>query len=311
MIIILFFSVFSGCINDNHLESIVKIKGKNGSYKSIKDAIDSCEEGDIILVGQGTYKEKTLVSKTITLLGENKEKTIIDADKLDYAFLITADSVTIKNFTIKNTDDKWNRRAGIYVQSNNNVISNNKIINNKMYGVYLYNGSNNSFVDNSFSNNEFGIYVVGIAHIKVKNLNISNNIYSNNSELGIYLKFCYNSTIKNNIISGSNYGLHMQYSGYNMISLNLFTKNNLGVFFCCGSENNTVFKNSFIDNNEHNAKSNTINQFDYQGFGNYWDDYNGIDNDSDGFGDQAYIIFHNEYIDVYNQDEYPLIERIK
>ena len=309
---IIFFSIFSGCINnENVIENKVIIKGKDGSYKSIKDAIINCEDGDIIIASQGTYKEKIHISKSITLIGENKEKTIIDAENLDYAIYIYADFVTIKNFTIKNTDDTGYTNAGIYIESNNNTISNNKIIDNKMYGIYIYNSSNNSFVDNLFSNNKFGIYTVGIAHIKIKNLNISNNIFSNNSELGIYFKFCYNSTIKNNIISGSNYGLHMQYSGLNKISLNLFTKNNLGLFFCCGSENNIVFKNSFIDNYGYNAKSNTENQFDYQGFGNFWGDYNGTDNDSDGIGDQSYIIYHNEYIDVFNQDNFPLIERIR
>ena len=312
LVMIIFFSIFSGCIKtDNDIENNVIIKGKDGVYTSINDAVNNCEDGDIIVVGQGTYKEKILIPKSVTLLGENKEKTIIDADKLDYAIYITADFVTIKNFTIKNTDDVGYKNAGIYVYSNNNIISNNKIINSKMYGIYVYNGSNNSFVDNFFSNNKFGIYAVGIGHIKIKNLNISDNTCFNNSELGIYLKFCYNSTIKNNIISGSNYGLHMQYSGLNIISFNLFTKNNLGLFFCCGSENNIVFKNSFMDNYEYNAKSNTENQFDYQGFGNFWADYNGTDNDSDGIGDQAYVIFHNEMIDVFNQDSYPLIERIR
>lgn len=312
LLLILFFSIFSGCINnDNDLENNVIIKGKDGSYSSIKDAVNNCEDGDIIVVGQGTYKERILISESVTLLGENKEKTIIDADKLDYAIYIAADSVTIKNFTIKNTDDVGYINAGIYVNSNNNMIANNNILDSKMYGVYVYNGSNNSFVDNFFSNNKFGIYAVGIGHIKIKNLNILDNICLNNSELGIYLRFSYNSTIKNNIISGSNYGLNMQYSGRNIISFNLFTKNNLGLFFCCGSENNIVFKNSFVDNYEYNAKSNTKNQFDYQGFGNFWDDYNGTDNNSDGIGDQAHVVFHNENIDVYNQDSYPLIERIR
>jgi len=73
--VIIFFSIFSGCINtDDDLENNVIIKGKDGSYTSIKDAVNNCEDGDIIVVGQGTYKEKITIPKSVTLLGENKEK---------------------------------------------------------------------------------------------------------------------------------------------------------------------------------------------------------------------------------------------
>lgn len=313
VIMILFsFIILSGCINNNNFENIIKIKGRDSQYFSIKDAINDCEDGDIIIVGQGIYKEKVVVYKSVTLLGEDNEKTIIDADELDYGIYIIADFVDIENFTIKNSGDIGYYDAGIYIQSKNNIISNNKIVDNKEHGIYVYNGSNNSFVDNFFSGNTYGIYAVGLYEDQINNLNIFDNICVNNSELGIYLRNCENSVIKNNIISNSNYGLHMQHSDENIVSFNLFTENNIGLYLCCGAEDNIVFKNEFLDNYEYNTKSNTNNSFDYLGFGNFWDDYNGYDNNSDGFGDQPYIVFHNEYmIDVFNQDNYPLMNRIR
>jgi parallel beta-helix repeat protein len=318
--LILFFSVFSGCINDNNgldddngndLENNIKIKGKDTIYFSIMDAVNDCEDGDIVIVGKGIYKERISVYKSITLTGVNTEKTIIDADKSSHGIYIIADSVNINNFTIKNSGGISYNDAGIYIQSNKNRIVNNRLIDNKKYGIYVFNGSNNSIVDNFFSNNGYGLYAVGSYQDQINRLNISNNICLNNSELGIYLRNCVNSTIKNNVISDSNYGLHMQHSDENIISFNLFTKSNIGLYLCCGAEDNIIFKNNFLNNYEYHSKSNTENKFDYQGFGNFWDDYNGVDYNSDGIGDEAYIVFHNEDIDVYNQDSYPLIDMIR
>ncbi len=316
--IILFFSIIlSGCINndnnsDDDLKNIIQIKGKDGQYSSIKDAINDCEENDVILVGKGVYKEKVVVYKSVTLLGEDNDKTIIDADELDYGMYIIADFVNVENFTIKNSGGIGYTDAGIYIQSKNNIISNNKIVDNKKHGIYVFNGSNNSFIGNFFSGNTYGIYAVGLYENQINNLNIVDNIYLNNSELGIYLRNCENSIIKNNVISDSNYGMHMQHSDENFLSFNLFTENNIGLYLCCGAENNIIFKNDFLDNYEYNAMSNVNNTFDYLGFGNFWDDYNGYDNNSDGFGDQPYIILHNEYIiDIFNQDNYPLMDSIR
>ncbi|UCD12997.1 MAG: hypothetical protein JSW60_05370, partial [Thermoplasmatales archaeon] len=54
--------------------------GDNGSgnYSSIQDAIDNASGGDTINVFNGLYNENIILNKSINLVGENKDSTIIN-----------------------------------------------------------------------------------------------------------------------------------------------------------------------------------------------------------------------------------------
>jgi len=65
------------------------------------------------------------------------------------------------------------------------------------------------------------------------------------------------------------------------------------------SSNNTIYHNNF--NNTKNVQSGIANVWDYEGEGNYWNDYTGRDLNRDGIGDTPYAIAAD------NQDNYPLI----
>ena len=84
-------------------------------YPTITEAIGNATNGDTILVRSGTYKEHSLViTKSLSLIGENAESTIIkDIDPPtplfsssimvgSTAITISANNVTISGFTINN-----------------------------------------------------------------------------------------------------------------------------------------------------------------------------------------------------------------
>ncbi len=312
--LILFISSISGCIDkDNNLEKNVRIEGKEKVFSSINNAIDESIEGDVIRVGKGIYKENIIIYKTLSLIGEDKENTIIDAQGTGDGIHIIADRVKIIGFTIKNGGNTSypTYDSAIDIRSNGNHISNNNIRNNKKYGIYVEKGSNNTFIENLVTNNMFGIYLNGYYSIKINQTNISNNIISNNFEKGVYLSYNYNSTISDNSFYENEYGIHMKQSDGNIVVNNLFDKNKYGLFFCCGAESNIIFRNILVNNTEYNAKSNTKNQFDYSGVGNYWDDYNGSDENNDNIGDNPYSVFHNENIEIQNLDRYPIIAEFR
>jgi parallel beta-helix repeat protein len=123
-------------------------------FHAIQEAIDAASPGDTISVRGGIYHENVVVSKTLCLIGEDKEKTIVDGRGGDFAFKVRANSVVIKGFTIQNS---W---AGIYMEESFNCsVLGNDIVNN-VVGARISKSSNNSFYHNNFINNSTAHQIV-------------------------------------------------------------------------------------------------------------------------------------------------------
>ena len=308
--IVILFTTISGCLSkespqSNATEDIVVIEDK-GTYQSIQEAINDALDGDTILVGEGIYNESLLINKSVTLMGKNKDTTIIDGSKTGDVIFISADFVNISGFTIRNGSSKGFRHdektvimdAGIDIHSNFNIISDNNISLNGCFGICIYAGSNNILSNNIISENEYGIYLENAYEN-----NISSNTILSQSTYGIYLGSSNENTISDNIISDNEFGSRIKGSEENMVLRNVFENNEMGLYFCCGAKNNVVFSNSFINNSQWNAESGDVNQWDNGMHGNYWDDYYGIDVDDDGIGETPYAISSGE-----NTDNFPLMQ---
>jgi len=324
-------------------------------YQCIWQSIENASAGDTIYVFNGTYYENVIVNKSISLIGEDRDITIIDGGGSGHVIDITVDYVNISGFTIQNSGSgpsNW-YNAGINVSSDynnlsgnnitdnncgiflnhlsNTVISGNDIVDNYFYGIILndssdniilentiitkYDGltlvisSNNSIVGNTIKGNAFGLDVL---FYSCDNIIAGNNI-TENGVAGIEL---WNSS-NNNIVSGNDitsngFGCSPEFGAGIMMeelsSWNLFYENNIGnnahygVILDESSDENTFYHNNF--NNTENANdsgNNTWYSADLEE-GNYWDDYDGIDEDGDRIGDTPYNISGGE-----NQDQYPLM----
>ena len=174
-----------------------------GNYTTIQSAIDDANSGDTIYVYNGIYSECISIgSKSITIIGQNKDATIIDGENVPNNFtavdLGLYSGLDFSRFTIKNF---W---YGFDIHSLNIVnIHHNKIISNK-YGINInflgyYNPSsiyNNQIIDN---------YCYGISlHSNTNNVSVYNNIisYNNYGNLNLNAGASYNY-FYNNIISGA------------------------------------------------------------------------------------------------------------
>ena len=71
----------------------------NADFNNIQAAIDNANDGDTILVAEGTYYENIIVKNGITLIGAGAEKTAIIGDGLHIVSFNNA-SGKISGFTI-------------------------------------------------------------------------------------------------------------------------------------------------------------------------------------------------------------------
>jgi len=300
---------FSGCVeiknnpdNNPPLLNNVFINGK-GNYSTIQKAIDNASNNDTIFVHSGTYYENIDINKSIELIGNGRDNTIIDGNKSGDVIHVSANRTKISGFTIQNGGDGL-YDAGIYIHSNNVEINNNLII-NSYHGIYLDRETQKNNVSNNvILNNLNGIYLVSSYYN-----NISFNDINNNTYYGLYARdhSDYNMLWKNTF-SYNNDGMRIKTSKYNKVFENNIVNNyDKGIYVCCSSSNNLYYKNSILEN-EINAQDSYSNQWNFNYVGNYWGDYtekypDAKDADGDGIWDIPYQISGGS-----NIDEFPLTE---
>ena len=231
-----------------------------GNYTKIQDAIDNASYNDTIFVYNGTYLENIFINITINLIGEDKNRTIIDgAAKHDVIYIgFPADNVKLTGFTIQNSGNFSSGGsyfdAGIEIHSDYNTIQNNIISNHPLYGMRLWASKGNNISYNSIT----ACAISGIDFFAGPSNIISHNIISNNN-VGIEARS--SSNTKENILSyntfiGNRKGLGMKDSGSQILCNNFL--------------NNTIF--------------NAMSHFDFWRMKpsrnswdrNYWDDWIGF-----------------------------------
>jgi nitrous oxidase accessory protein len=302
-----------------------------GNYTKIQDAINAASNGDTVYVYNGIYYENVVVNKTINLVGENRDNTVIDGSGTGDVVTISADWANISGFTIQNSGSGYpNWDAGISIlspDSNNNTIFGNNIKNNN-WGVFLNHSSNNAiYKNNIFNNVDSGVLLNDASS------NIFGNNITNNNE-GLILAFSSNVVVWDNAVKSNGVGLDIYHSSNDVIYGNNITENiaigielwelssnneifenniinngedpaiGYGLVIDVLSDNNTIYHNNFVDN-KHNASDSCGNIWNigYPFGGNYWGNYTGIDADHDGIGDTPYNISGGS-----NKDRYPLMK---
>jgi parallel beta-helix repeat protein len=273
-----------------------------GNYSTIQHAINNASCGDTVFVYSGIYYENLIIDKSINLIGENKDSTIIDGGNSgDVPCIdICSDNVIVQGFKIQWSDWEFHE-AGLNIKTGNvKIIDNNVSIHDK--GILLLSGAKNCIIEqNILFNNHEGIYIWPSAsggHV-IKNNRIFNNDY------GFKIFDAVNLIIKNNTVFDNNwYGILMKTTEDSKIFQNTFEENSQAISVGDQCFNNLFFHNNFISNN-HNVIDEGLNSWnkDYPCGGNYWSEYIGVDEDGDGIGDEIYNVPGNPK----NLDHYPFI----
>ena len=193
-------------------------------YATIQEAIDNAFYGDVILVKTGSYTGSVVISKSITLVGEEKEETIIlgDWSLNGTVILVQNDEVVVKNLTMKAVYNSGPSGRGVHLLHVKNCQVTNCIFQCGI-GVWLYGADNNVVKNNQISG-------VGIS-------------FPTNA--GVKLQQSTNNTIDQNTINGYvyGYGIFLDYSSENDLIRNQISNNYYEVLIK-DSEKNSINNNS-------------------------------------------------------------------
>ncbi len=271
-----------------------------GNYTLIQDAINDAWDGDTIFIYPGIYQETIFIHKQLTILGADKENTIIDGKGIGNVIKIERDYVKIQNLTIKNTSqENMENSSGISINGSFVVIS-NCIIQDCYLGIYVKIKENTiEYCD--IKENSAGLYLRNADENIVKNCTIKNN----NQFYGISLHHSNKNRISGCMIEGQDsLGMSIIESSSNEIYHNVFRNNQYGIRIFMTAENvshgNKLYENDFINSP---VIDNSNNSWDNGVHGNYWSDYQGKDNNNDSIGDIPYDIPGG-----LNKDNYPLMK---
>jgi nitrous oxidase accessory protein len=303
LIILLFFVSFPKIKVEAQAKTIVV----PDDFSTIQEAINNADEGETIFVKSGMYHENVIINKSIVLVGENVDTTIIDGNPPEgfrIPIKIENNNVSVSGFKL------------LYGYTGITVgevmfcsISGNRIAGNQ-HGITLVGTSFSNVTRNYFEQ----IRLSSAIQLSYSNFNLVNGNYIDNCTEGIQIwQYSTNNTVTENTIKNcDDVAIRLQYADNNTITRNDISNSGTGTTIYVAN-NNSITKNNYINNNEslpsgewewyaktfgYNGSINIINQ-------NYYNDYNGIDSNSDGLGDTPYIINED------NQDNQPLMAPIE
>jgi parallel beta-helix repeat protein len=188
---------------------------------------------------------------------------------------------------------------GVFLDSRNNVTIKNVYVTGFQYGIYLKLSTDCDIDGNGLANNALGGVWVGESNGN----NVTNNAVVNNYA-GVLLTWSNNTNIiANNSLRNNQAGIWLIVSSNDIIKDNTIAGSKIGGIYLDRSNNNLIYHNNLLSNTPQAVVPDSTSTWDngYPSGGNYWSDYTGTDDNSDGIGDTAYTIDEN------NTDRYPLM----
>jgi len=254
-------------------------------YPTIHAAIDSANEGDTIYVRNGTYYGPVIIDKTVHIIGESRETTILDGGGTNVGFYLRANGTSISGFQIQHATS-----AMILWSSGNNITGNT--IMDSTYGIEMGQQIGNILRNNDLTNNQYNLMIwaqwLQLSHF-FNDIDASNRVngrpiyYLVNKEglvidasshpeigylglincsdiavrgldltengQGILLAFTHNSTIAETNVKGNWGGILLKGSCNNTFTNNHVENNKKGILLV-DSSNSNIFINNVIRNND-------------------------------------------------------------
>lgn len=199
-----------------------------GGHASVGAAIQVAAPGDVIRIAPGTYRERIVLSKPLTLIGEGMPT--LDGQGTGDVILVSAPGCRLSGLHVTGSGkEALADTAGIKLMAPRATLEGNRI-DGSLYGIYLSSVQGCLIRDNE---------IRGLSELPVGDRGDGIHLYSSSENRiegnrimdardGIYFNASPRNTLTGNHVSRSRYGLHYMYSDDNLFSGNRFTETEAG-----------------------------------------------------------------------------------
>ncbi len=259
----------------NDIDSGIQVRG---NFNVIKDnVIDNCLFGVDLQQSENNIVRRNTISSKDLALGMRG-----DSVRLWYSF-----NNKITDNIIRNSRDMV-----VWYSADNEIARNDS--RDGRYSLHFMYSRFNDVDSNHYENNSVGIFLMYSDGVVVRNNYIAHA--NGPTGMGIGFKETSDVEISNNKILYCATGMYIDISPYepdttNRIHDNTIAFTNIGIDFLNDWKGNVFERNAFKGNQTQIAVSGGKTADRNEWKGNYWDDYEGFDQDNDGIGDKPYELY--------------------
>lgn len=200
-----------------------------GPFTTIQAALTAAHAGDHIVVRAGVYRGPIVVTRSVTLEGENFP--IIDNGGDGTVVTLAAPDVVFRGFELRGSGEEYDRdHSGVAVTAPRVIVENNRM-REVLFGIFVAKASDVIVRGNDITSKaDFDPGRKGDA-IRIwysPHAIIEQNRIFNSRDVVVW--YSSGAIVRDNVIEGSRYGVHLMYCEDALIERNRILDNSVGIY---------------------------------------------------------------------------------
>lgn len=249
---------FDNIITNATADTLYVGSGFGNDSATIQGAIDMADSGDTIFVYSGEYYEDAeptkgiVIDKTITLIGEDKQTTIINISSKNFGIqLSNVDYVNISGFTVTSSEASATFYNILLSSSNHTHVHDNIVKKSNASAIGMFLGYSNIIENNNLADNLHGILISGDSGSNIVRDNVIES--TSNADRAIILQSsAHENIVEDNTIIGYNVGVYVYQAEDNEIEDNHISEGVEGIRIV--EVDDILLSNNVISNNDYGIK---------------------------------------------------------